>query len=170
MKALTLFAAVALLSAPVVRAEEPPKPGPELEVLKKMEGKWDLVMKAGGAETKGMLTSKMGVGGMWLVGDLEGEMFGAKFTGKSLDSYDASKKKYVSIWVDSMGGGSVMTEGTFDKEKKTLTMAGDGPGMDGKPTKYKSVSTMKDDDTIEFVMYTGDVKEPAFTIVYKRKK
>ena len=47
---------------------------------------------------------------------------------------------------------------------------GDGPGMDGKPTKYKSVSHMPDDDTIHFSMYMGDGKDPAFTIVYKRKK
>ena len=42
--------------------------------------------------------------------------------------------------------------------------------MDGKPTKYKSVSVMPDDDTINFSMYIGDGTEPAFTIVYKRKK
>ena len=31
-----------------------------------------------------------------------------------------------------------------------MTMNGTGPGMDGKPTKYKSVSVMPDDDTINF--------------------
>ena len=44
----------------------------------------------------------------------------------------------------------MVMEGTYDKEKKTMTMAGEGPGMDGKPTKYKSVSEMPDDDTINF--------------------
>ena len=51
-----------------------------------------------------------------------------------------------------------------------MTMAGTGPGMDGKPTKYKSVSTMPDDDTIQFSMYMADGAEPSFTITYKRKK
>jgi hypothetical protein len=32
------------------------------------------------------------------------------------------------------------------------------------------VSEWKDDDTVHFSMYVGDAKEPAFTIVYKRKK
>ncbi|MBY0458615.1 MAG: DUF1579 domain-containing protein, partial [Gemmataceae bacterium] len=61
-------------------------------------------------------------------------------------------------------------EGVFDKDKKTLTMSGEGPGADGKTGKYRSVTTFVDDNTTNFAMYTNDDKEPAFTIVYKRKK
>jgi hypothetical protein len=147
-----------------------PGPGPEHDMLKKMAGDWTLTMKFGEMETKGTITWKMDTGGMWLAGTMESEIFGSKFSGRSFDSYDANKKKYVSVWMDSMSGSPVVTEGTFDKEKKTLTMEGTGPGQDGKPTKYKSVSTMTDDDTINFTMYMGDAKDPAFTIVYKRKK
>ena len=84
--------------------------------------------------------------------------------------YDNEKKQYTGVWVDSMSHSPMLMEGAFDKEKKTLTMVGNGPGMDGKPTKFKAVSTMPDDDTINFSMFMGDGKEPAFTIVYKRKK
>lgn len=49
-------------------------------------------------------------------------------------------------------------------------MTGEGPGENGKTQKYKTVSTWKDEDTVDFGMYMGDVKEPTFTIVYKRKK
>ena len=172
MKTLRWFCAlaVALLVVPTATAQEPPKPGPEHELLKAMEGNWDLVMKFGGMETKGTVTYKMDLGGLWLTGNLESELFGAKFQGKSLDSYDAAKKKYVSVWIDSMSTHPMFMEGTFDKEKKALTMSGDGPGMDGKLTKYKSVSTYPDADTVNFSMFIGDGKEPAFTIVYKRKK
>ena len=69
-----------------------------------------------------------------------------------------------------MSGSPVITEGTFDKEKKTLTLEGTGPGQDGKQTKYKSISTMTDGDTINFTMLIGETKDPTFTIVYKRKK
>jgi hypothetical protein len=48
-------------------------------------------------------------------------------------------------------------------------LTGEGPGAGG-TMKFKSVTTMKDDDTIDFAMYMGDGKEPGFTIVYKRKK
>jgi len=173
MKTAFRFGAAALVAAlatPAVRAQEPPKPGPEHELLKKMEGDWDLVMKFGGGESKGTVKYKMELGGLWLAGSLESELFGTKFQGKSLDTYDAAKKKYIGVWADSMGTQPLLMEGTYDKEKKELTMIGDGPGMDGKPTKYKSVSTMPNDDTINFTMYIGDGKEPAFTIVYTRKK
>lgn len=162
------FAALLFVSA--ARAQEMPKPGPEHEILKAMEGNWDLTMKIAGMDSKGTVAWKMELGGLWLTGALECEMLGTKFTGKSIDGYDATKKKFVGVWVDSMSASPMMMEGTYDKDKKTMTMIGDGPGMDGKPTKYRSVSEMPDKDTINFSMFVGDVKEPAFTIVYKRKK
>jgi hypothetical protein len=173
MKTLRWFCAFALalaLTAPTARAQEPPKPGPEHDVLKKMVGDWDLTMKFAGMESKGKVTYKMGLGGMWLVSDLESDLLGSKFYGHGMDTYDAASKKYVALWIDSMGSRPMTLEGTYDKDKKELTMAGEGPGMDGKATKYKSVSQMPDDDTIHFTMYMGDGKDPAFTIVYKRKK
>ena len=151
-------------------AQEAPKPGPEHEVLKKMVGDWTLTMNFGGMESKGTVVYKMDLGGLWLSSTLESELFGAKYSGRGMDSYDPTRKKYVGVWIDSMGTSPLLMEGTYDKEKKTLTMTGDGPGMDGKPTTHKTVSTMPDDDTINFSMYSGDAKEPAFTIVYKRKK
>jgi hypothetical protein len=172
MKSVRYFSviAIAALTAHTVRAQDFPKPGPEHEILKKMAGDWDFTMKIAGGESKGKVTYKMELGGMWLVSSLEGEIFGTKFYGKGLDSYDAKKKKYVSAWFDSMSSTPMVMEGTYDKEKKTLTLEGEGPGMDGKPTKQRSISVMPDDDMINFSLYMGDTKEPTFTIVYKRKK
>jgi hypothetical protein len=168
MKTVRCFGAVAAvlaLVAPAVRGQEPPKPGPEHEVLKKMEGTWDLLMKFGGNEAKGTVVYKMDLGGLWLTGALETELFGSKFQGRSLDTYDAGKKKYVGVWIDSMATQPMILEGAYDKDKKTLTLSGDGVGMDGKPAKYRSVSTFADDNTINFSMYIGDGKDPRFTIV-----
>lgn len=167
---LRCIAVAMFLAIPNVHAQEPAKPGLEHEMLKKHEGTWDTTMTMGGVESKGVATYKMELGGLWLVSTFEGEVSGAKFTGKGLDSYDASKKKYVGVWVDSMSASPMNLEGTFDKEKKTLTMAGEGPGMDGKAQKRKSTTEWKDDNTVNFSMYMGDGKDPAFTIVYKRRK
>jgi hypothetical protein len=168
MRMVAVIVAVALIGP--AYSQEMPKPGPEHEVLKSLEGTWDSTLKAGGQESKGTVTYKMDLGGMWLTGSLESDMFGTKFSGKSLDSYNAAKKKYVSLWVDSMSAAPVVMEGTYDKDKKTMTMTGEGPGMDGQPTKYKSVSKRSDKDTLEMTMWIGDQKEPTFTITYKRKK
>ena len=161
---------LACLIAPPANAQETPKPGPEHEILKKQVGTWDATMKMEGMETKAIATYKMDLGGLWLASTFEGEFGGMKFSGRGLDSYDPAKKKYVAVWVDSMSTSPMVMEGTYDKEKKTLTMSGEGAGMDGKPTKYKSVSVMPDDDTINFSMYIADGAQPAFTIAYKRKK
>lgn len=162
--------AVALFVCGSISAQPGAKPGAEHEQLKKMEGTWELVMKADGKEHKGTTTYKMELGGMWLVGAMECDLGGEKFTGKSLDSYDAGKKKYVSVWADSMSAAPMVFEGGYDADKKTLTMTCDSVGPDGKPAKWKSVTTHPNADTTNFAMYVGDAKEPMFTIVYKRKK
>jgi len=174
MTTVRCFCAVALtvlLAAPAVRAQEGAKPGPEHETLKKIVGTWDTTMKMMGMpESKGVATYKMDLGGLWLASTFEGDMGGTKFSGRGFDSYDAGKKKYVGVWFDSMTTSPMVMEGTYDKASKTMTMTGDAPGMDGKMAKHKIVTVMPDDNTMNFAMYVGDVKEPAFTIVYKRKK
>ncbi len=170
MRKVALIAVVvmAVLAVPAW-SQEMPKPGPEHKLLKAREGNWDTTMKAGGMESKGKVMYKMELGGMWLAGSMESELFGTKFSGRSLESYHPAKKKYVSVWVDSMSTAPVTMEGAYDKEKKALTMVGEGPGMGGKATKYRSVSRMPDKDTLEMTMYVGDGKEPTFTVTYKRK-
>jgi hypothetical protein len=165
-----LLAAGAVAWVGTAAAQEAPKPGPEHEGLKKMVGTWDATMKMAGMETKATAKYTMEMGGLWLVSSMEGELFGAKFTGKGLDGYDPAKKKFVSIWVDSMGTAPVLMEGNYDEAKKTLTMTGEGPGMDGKPAKYRSVTEMPDDDTMKMTMYIGSGSEPAFTLTSKRRK
>jgi hypothetical protein len=161
---------LAAVLASAAFAQKPPRPGPEHARLKKLVGTWSTTMKAGKMESKGTVTFKMELGGMWLVGSLESKMGKQKFSGRSLDSYDPIRKKYVSVWVDSMSTAPLTMEGTFDKKTKTLTMTGKGPGMDGKMTSYRTVSKMPDDDTMVMTMYMGEGKDKAFTVTYKRKK
>jgi hypothetical protein len=173
MKAIRCFCLsviAALIAAPTCFGQEPPKPGPEHEVLKKMEGTWDATMKGGGMESKATMVYKMDLGGLWLSSTLEGEAGGMKFQGRGFDGYDPNKKKYVGVWVDSMSSSPMTMEGTYDKEKKVLTMSGDGPGFDGKPTKYKSVTEFKDADNMVMSMWMGDSKDAMFVVTFKRKK
>jgi hypothetical protein len=174
VRATCLALATSLWLTPAVLAQEVPKPGPEHERLKQLEGTWDVVMKVGDAETKGQVIYKMELGGLWLVADFQGEFApGQKFTGKGLDGYDAGKKKYVSVWVDSMSNSPIVSQGTYDKDGKVLTMTGEGPGPDGKPVKYKMTTEHRDKDNLFFTMVGAgpDGKEgPLFTIAYKRRK
>jgi hypothetical protein len=179
---LGLVTAAALVVTPTYSAEPEPmgaKPGPEHDILKKMEGTWDTHVKGfmdpskPPMESKGTAVWKMECGGLWLVGDFKGEFAGKPFQGRSLDTYDAHKKKYVSIWVDSMATQPMISEGSYDKEKKALVMTSDYTPPGEKPAKFKSVTEMKDDDTLVFTMSTlgkDDKETVMMTITYKRKK
>jgi len=173
VRLLLALGVAGVLVVSLVLAQEPAKPGPEHDYLKKLEGTWDATVKFGDQESKGTMTYKMELGGRWLVGDFQADFGGQKFQGKGLDGYDPVKKKYIGVWVDSMANSPMISEGTLDKEGKVMTMIGEGPGMDGKPAKFKSVSETKDDDTIVFSMSSVDKdskEQPMMTITYKRKK
>jgi hypothetical protein len=169
MRKLAVLALVLALVTET-QAQEFAKPGPEHKLLKVREGTWDTTLKAGDMEFKGTVTYKMELGGLWLAGSLESDLGGQKFYGKSMDTYDAAKKKYIGVWFDSMGTTPLTMEGDYDKDKKTLTMVGKGPGKDGQLTTWRSVSQMPDNDTVLMSMYVGDGKEPMFTVTYKRKQ
>ncbi len=177
MSRLFAFAALLMFTAAAFAQEQPPtpKPGPEHEALKKLEGTWDAVMKMAEvpAPMKGVATYKMECDGMWLVSDFKMDDPAMKFQGKGLDGYDQNKKKYVGVWVDSMSTAPMTMEGTYDAATKTTTMAGEGPGMDGKLQKYKMTTRHTDDDHMAFEMFMvgADGKETsAFTIAYTRRK
>ena len=165
---------VIALLAPAVSAQPPmPKPGPEHERLKRLEGTWEATVRSEGGESKGTMTYKLELGGLWLVSHFKGDFGGQSFEGKGFDGYDPAKKKYVGVWVDTMSLAPLIMEGNFDKEGKVLTQIGEGPGMDGKMTKFKSVTEIKDPDTMVFTMSSPgrDGKEQTMlTISYKRKK
>lgn len=164
----TLFLLVGVIGA---QPPEMPKPGPEIEILKKAEGTWDIVAKSPMGESKGTSVYKMELGGLWLASTVELEMVpGVKFTGRGMDSYDSNKKKYVGVWFDSMSTSPMMIEGTLDQATKTMTMVGEGPGPDGKMIKHTMKTTWKDDDHFTFQMFYGDSKEAVFTMEYQRRK
>lgn len=168
-----LVVAVALgIAVPFVRAQQPPKPGPEHEKFKEMVGEWEATVKMAGAESKATVTYKLDFDGFYLIEQFEGEFGGMKFKGRGQTGYCPLRKKYITIWIDSMSPSPLVLSGNFDKDGKTLTEEGEGPNMEGKMSKYKNVGTMTDKDTMEFKMYeVKDGKDvEMMSIVYKRKK
>jgi Protein of unknown function (DUF1579) len=170
---LVACAMIALLAPAVSAQPAMPKPGPEHERLRKLEGTWDATIKTTEGESKGTMTFKMQPGGFWLLSHFKADFGGQPFQGNGADGYDPIKKKYVSVWVDSMSPTLLVFEGTLDKDGKTVTQIGNGPGMDGRMTKLKSVTEHKDDDTMVFTLSAPDKDgkdQTMITITYKRKK
>ncbi len=167
------LAMLASASSAFAQAPAPAKPGPEHELLKSMVGTWEATVKFAGQESKGTMVYKMGLGDLWLLSNFEGEFGGQKFEGRGMDTYDANKKKYVSVWADSMTASPMVIEGTYNAAEKKLTLEGMAPSPDGKSNKTTMVNEYKDQDNISSTMSGPgpDGKDAVMmTIVYKRKK
>lgn len=153
--------------------QEFPKPGPEHDRLKELAGTWDAVTKFGDQESKGVATYKPICGGMWVESDFEGDFGGQRFQGHGLDGYDLNKKKYVSVWVDSMSSAPMRLEGDFDAKAKRLVMTAESVGPDGSPQKVKNVTEYRDKDHMTFRMFMvgpNGQEQQAFTVEYTRRK
>lgn len=167
-----LLAVAGVLATTHVPAQDFPKPGPEHEELKELVGEWDAVMDLGGQKSKATATYKSICGGMWIASDFKGDFGGLPYQGHGLDGYDQAKRKYVSIWVDSMSTAPMQLEGNYDSESKMLVMTGTSTGPDGQPQKVKTTTEMKDENHMTFKLYmveSGD-QNPMFTIEYSRRK
>lgn len=173
LQKMFLGVVVVAFAAGLSQGQEFPKPGPEHEHLKELEGTWDAVMDMGGQKSKATATYKSICSGMWLQSDFQGDLGGTKFQGHGLDGYDANKKKYVGVWVDSMSSAPMHFEGNYDPKTKLLVMTGEVAGPDGKPQKFKNTTEHKDKDHFIFKMHMVDAEgkdELAFTIDYTRRK
>jgi hypothetical protein len=149
--ALVLTGIIGLVAT--ARGQVPvPEPGPEHERLKYYEGTWEAVIESEGMESKGTSVYTLELGGLWLINKFQGDFGGFKFEGRGLEGYDPAKKKYISVWVDSMSTSPMTSEGEYDKDGKVLTMTGEGVGPDGSKVTYKSTTTIEDKDNMSFVM------------------
>ncbi len=164
---LALFA-----SAPLTAQPPEIKPGPEHAFLKEGEGTWDATAKSMGGDSKGVLECKMALNGLWMLEHYKGEAGGVTFEGRGATSYDPAKKKFVNVWIDSMIPSPMLSEGTYDKDKKTLTLSGNMPTPDGKTMKSTITISYKDANTkvLSMKASTPDGKELELVeITYKRR-
>jgi hypothetical protein len=142
-----------LCSGAMSMGQDFPKPGKEHEEMTKaMSGKWKATVKEGfQANQTGVTEFRSVCNGMWVASDFK--MDDGSFSGHGLDSYDPMKKKYVSVWCDSMSGTPMVFEGDWTEKNKTMVMTAKGPGPDGSPTDYKSITQHIDDKTMTFELY-----------------
>lgn len=165
------IALLILAGAVVARPQDMPKPSPEHAYLKKIVGNWDCTMNMMGQKFKCTHKSEM-LGDFWVVGKFSGDLGGMKFEGRDSCGWDPIQKKYVSNWIDNMSPHIMTLTGTFNPATKTMTCEGTGINMENKPTKYKEVTTWKNDDEFSFTMAeekNGKFEE-VFVIEYKRSK
>ncbi|HET6279201.1 MAG TPA: DUF1579 domain-containing protein [Candidatus Polarisedimenticolia bacterium] len=121
----------------------------------------------------GTETNTLAPGGRWLVTDFSSRIGGEAFEGHALFGYDPEKQRYVRLWVDSSQPHFWPSEGSYDPATDTLTMWMESVDSDGRPTRWRTVTAWKDDDTRSFTMHLPgpeSVEAAGMTITYKRRR
>ena len=76
----------------------------------------------------------------------DGKMKNVTFKGMGFDGYDNAKQKFVGSWVDNMGTGIMMSEGTYDPATKTFTYNAEYTMAPGMTQKIREVVKITDKD------------------------
>ncbi len=135
-------------------------PGAQHKLLESMVGTWNTKTKSWmdptqpPMESDGSCEHKMLLDGRFLRQVCTGDMMGQPFTGIGLNGYDNHTHKYVSTWMDSMGTGIYLFEGTASADGKTITQLSsyDDP-MEGH-MKLRAVTTIVDENSHVFEMFS----------------
>jgi hypothetical protein len=157
------------------------------KLLGSLAGTWNCAIKswmdpkAPPVETKGTANRKAIMDGRFYVADFngtfkmpgaDGKMKDMPFKGMSIEGYDNVKQKFFSHWIDSMGTGSMESEGTYDPATKTFTYTGEYEPMAGMKVKVREILKITDNDHHRFEMYEdrGQGEMKSMEISYSRKK
>lgn len=144
---------------------------PHPDLLAACEGAFDLAFAPDGAR-KGTSRCQLGIGGLWLLEQVQAEFGGKAYEGRGTTSYDPARNRYVSVWIDSMSPRPLVTEGTYNQATKTLTLAGDMATPDGTVARAVLVTVFRDAGarTFAFKVVRPDGRETElFRIEYQRR-
>lgn len=154
-------------------------PGPEHAALNPLAGSWKTVTKmwqnpAGDPTTsEGTCDRNWVMGGRYLVANYKGVMGGMPFEGMEVLGYDNMKKQYVSSWVDNLGTGIVLSQGTaMDPATHSFTLTGSMTDPMGNSSTMREVTSIVDGNTYTMTMFANDRGQDAkmMEITFSRVK
>lgn len=137
-------------------------PGPMQQLLASRSGEWVgactmwMSPDAPPMQSKTGAVNKMVLGGRYMESTHSGDMMGMAFEGKSITAYDNARKVFQSTWIDNMGTGIMLMEGTYDEASHALTMTGKmvmADYGDGSMGDFKQIIRMPDADHEIMEMY-----------------
>ena len=153
-------------------------PGEPHKLFSTLAGSWTTTSKEWmepgkpPTESTGTAEIKMLLDGRFLYQEYNSQMMGQPFSGIGIDAYDNMTKKYVTAWLDSMGTGIFIMEGTASAEGKTITLKGSHPEPGGGKMTHRAVWKIVDNNNQTFDMYGahhGGKETKMMEIVYTRK-
>jgi hypothetical protein len=123
-------------------------------------------------ESTGVAEMKMLLDGRFLQQELTGDMMGQAYYGIGITAYDNLRKRYVSTWIDTMGTGIFVMEGTASADGKTITLKGQHDEPGGGHMTHRAVWKIVDSNTQTFDMYMTEKRGKEMKmmeIVYTRR-
>lgn len=132
--------------------------------LEPLVGKWNTTSKfrhdedAPWSTSTGESVIKWVLGGRHIVENVESTSPEMPFVGMGITGYDKLKKKYVSVWIDSMSTTQMVSTGTIDDSHKVITFTGtfDDVMTGEKDKPQKTVLRFINDKKIVVEMYQRD--------------
>ena len=124
-------------------------------------------------ESTGSVEMKTLLDGRFLQQEFTGNMMGQPYTGIGMTGYDNLRKRYVSTWIDSMGTGVFVMEGTASPDGKTITLKGQHAELGGGQMSHRAVWKIVDANSQTFDMYgthQGGKEMKMMEITYTRKQ
>jgi hypothetical protein len=165
------------------------KPGENHKIIEGLAGSWTYTTKfwlspdtnTPPLESSGTAVAKSIMGGRYLQTDNagkmqmpgpDGKMMDMEFHGMQIDGFDNVKKKFVSSWVDNMGTGIMLSEGTYDPATKTITYTSEEDPVPGVKMKVRELVKLTDKDhhTFEFYEDHGGTEVKTMEIASTREK
>ena len=154
-------------------------PGEPHKLFASLAGSWTTKTKSWmepdkpPVESTGSAEMKMLLDGRFLKQKFTGEMMGQPFFGMGIDGYDNLRKKYVTAWIDTMGTGIFLMEGTTSADGKTITLQGQHEEPGGGQMTHRAIWKIIDNNNQTFDMYGthhGGKEMKMMEITYIRKQ
>jgi hypothetical protein len=154
-------------------------PGEPHKLFASLAGSWTTTTKEWmepgkpPTESTGSAEIKMLLDGRFLQQEYTGVMMGQPYSGIGLSAYDNLRKRYVSTWIDSMGTGIFVMEGTASADGKTITLRGQHNEPGGGVMTHRAIWKIADNNTQTFEMYgthRGGKEMKMMEIAYTRKQ
>ena len=157
------------------------------KLLASLDGTWNYTVKmwmngdpsSKPQTSKGTAVRKSIMGGRFVMMDVkgkmempsaDGKMQSMEFKGHGMEGYDNVKKKFVGTWMDNMGTGIMMSEGTYDEASKTFTYTSEYEAMPGMKQQIREVVKLTDKNhmMLEWYEMRGGQEVKTMEIDYTR--
>lgn len=136
-------------------------PGEVHKMIAKSDGEWAgtvvqwMAPNTDPIKSECNATVKMIMDGRYQTTEMKSNMMGMPFEGLGTLAYDNLKKVFISTWIDNMGTGLTVMQGTWNEKTRSLTLKGKmvDPTSGGE-VDIREVFTMKDEKTQTIEMYS----------------